>query len=68
MATSGEDERVSIVDTYCTRDVTLLSQDLICNWAGEVDLRTFSDGHAEWTCPYCVFVHESHTSDWEPTE
>ena len=67
VATSGEDETLSLVQTSCTRPVTLLGADVLCDWSGIEELRSYSDGHALWECPYCDHIHETHISEWEPS-
>ena len=58
MATSGENVGVTIVDTFCTNPTRYWHRfDEDCNFSGEVDVYTDSDGSAIWTCPYCGHVN-----------
>ena len=65
MATSGENVKVTKVLAECSQMTRLFDWDLICNFAGLVDLEFDTDGSAQWTCPSCHHLHVNHVSDFE---
>ena len=65
MATSGEDVLISMVTAECTAPTVIFGFDLLCNFAGMVDLEFDTDGSATWECPSCHHLHENHISEFD---